>query len=104
MLLTQCGAVVRQGSVLSALLCNLLMADLEASQLRPLLPGQANSSGSSSFFSASAAGHLTGLTAATAEASASSGGGSPPASQPLPPAGRTPPSAAQVLFAAIFAV
>ena len=59
------------------------MADLEATHLRPLLPGEAPSSGS--VFTGSAGGHLTGLAHAAAGASASSGG-SPPASQPRPPA------------------
>ena len=51
-----------QGSTLSALLCNLYLADLENAHIRPLLPA-ADGRQQSGVGSASAAGHLSGLAA-----------------------------------------
>ena len=58
-----------QGSTLSALLCNLYLADLENAHIRPLLPAAAaDGHQQSGVGSASAAGHLSGLAADAAEA------------------------------------
>ena len=67
-----------QGSTLSALLCNLYLADLENTHIQPLLPSSRSGNQGSGAGSGSAAGYLSALAAEAAAVAAQPASSSQP--------------------------